>query len=61
LGLQEQRKRACIMVTHDIPNAKTISDRLALMGGGDILAEGTFKDLQESHNEFVAQFLSNAF
>jgi len=49
------------MVTHDIPNAKTVSDRLALMGGGDILAEGTFKDLQESHNEFVAQFLSNAF
>jgi phospholipid/cholesterol/gamma-HCH transport system ATP-binding protein len=61
LGLQEQRKRACIMVTHDIPNAKTVSDRLALMDGGDILAEGTFKDLQESHNEFVAQFLSNAF
>ena len=60
LRLQEQRKRACIVVTHDIPNAKTISDRLALMQGGNILAEGTFKDLQESPNEFVTQFLRNA-
>ena len=60
LSLQEQRKRACIVVTHDIPNAKTISDRLALMQGGNILAEGTFKDLQDSPNEFVARFLMNA-
>jgi phospholipid/cholesterol/gamma-HCH transport system ATP-binding protein len=60
LHLQGQRKRACIVVTHDIPNAKTVSDRLALMQGGDILVEGTFKDLQESPNEFVAQFLKNA-
>ena len=60
LRLQEQRNRACIVVTHDIPNAKTISDRLALMQGGNILVEGTFKDLQESPNEFVTQFLSNA-
>jgi len=58
--LQEHRKRACIVVTHDIPNAKTISDRLALMQGGNILAEGTFKDLQDSPNEFVARFLMNA-
>ena len=60
LHLQEQRKRACIVVTHDIPNAKTVSDRLALMHGGDILVEGTFNDLRESPHEFVAQFLKNA-
>jgi phospholipid/cholesterol/gamma-HCH transport system ATP-binding protein len=60
LRLQEQRQRACIMVTHDIPNAKTVSDRMALMHEGNILAEGAFKDLQESRNEFVIQFLRNA-
>jgi phospholipid/cholesterol/gamma-HCH transport system ATP-binding protein len=60
LRLQEQRKKACIVVTHDIPNAKTVSDRLALMHAGDILVEGTFKDLQESPNEFVARFLRDA-
>lgn len=60
LRLQEQRNRACIMVTHDIPNAKTVSDRLALMQGGDILIEGTFEDLRNSPNEFVAEFLRDA-
>jgi phospholipid/cholesterol/gamma-HCH transport system ATP-binding protein len=60
LRLQEQRNRACIMVTHDIPNAKTVSDRLALMQGGDILIEGTFEDLRQSPNEFVAEFLRDA-
>jgi phospholipid/cholesterol/gamma-HCH transport system ATP-binding protein len=60
LRLQEQRKRACIMVTHDIPNAKTVSDRLALMQGGNILIEGTFEDLRHSPNEFVAEFLRDA-
>ncbi len=48
------------MVTHDIPNAKTVSDRLALMQGGDILIEGTFEDLRNSPNEFVAEFLRDA-
>ena len=60
LLLQEQRKRACIMVTHDIPNAKAVSNRLALMQDGNILMEGTFEDLRQSHNEFVGEFLRDA-
>jgi phospholipid/cholesterol/gamma-HCH transport system ATP-binding protein len=60
LRLQEQRQRACIMVTHDIPNAKTVSDRMALIQDGNILIEGTFEDLEQSSNEFVAQFLRDA-
>jgi phospholipid/cholesterol/gamma-HCH transport system ATP-binding protein len=60
LSLQGQRQRACIMVTHDIPNAKTVSDRMALMQDGNILIEGTFEDLEQSPNEFVAQFLRDA-
>jgi phospholipid/cholesterol/gamma-HCH transport system ATP-binding protein len=60
LRLQEQRNRACIMVTHDIPNAKTVSDRLALMQGGNILIEGTFEDLRQSPSEFVSEFLRDA-
>jgi phospholipid/cholesterol/gamma-HCH transport system ATP-binding protein len=60
LRLQEQRQRACIMVTHDIPNAKTVSNRLALMQDGNILMEGTFEDLRQSRNEFVGEFLRDA-
>jgi phospholipid/cholesterol/gamma-HCH transport system ATP-binding protein len=60
LRLQEQRQRACVLVTHDIPNARSVSDRLALMQDGNILMEGTFEDLRQSSNEFVAQFLRDA-
>jgi phospholipid/cholesterol/gamma-HCH transport system ATP-binding protein len=60
LRLQEQGKRACIMVTHDIPNAKTVADRVALLKEGNILMEGTFEDLRQSSDEFVAQFLRDA-
>jgi phospholipid/cholesterol/gamma-HCH transport system ATP-binding protein len=60
LRLQEQGKRAYIMVTHDIPNAKTVADRVALLKEGNILVEGTFEDLRQSSDEFVAQFLRDA-
>jgi len=47
-----------IVVTHDLPSARTISDRLALLRDGQILIEGSFKELQASRDEFVVQFLN---
>jgi phospholipid/cholesterol/gamma-HCH transport system ATP-binding protein len=57
--LKKSRKITSIVVTHDIRGAKTFSDRLALMDKGNIVAEGTFEDLQKSRDKFVAQFLKN--
>src|ERR1700730_7378815 len=57
LKLQKDRKMAAVIVTHDVPRARAVSDRLALIGDGKIVAEGTFEQLQKSSKKFVAQFL----
>lgn len=60
LKLQKELKVAAIIVTHDVPVARAVADRLALMRDGKILIEGTFKDLQDSRDRFVTQFLKPA-
>jgi phospholipid/cholesterol/gamma-HCH transport system ATP-binding protein len=58
LRLQKETNLTSIVVTHDLPSARTVSDRLALMRDGEILIEGSFRDLQASKDEFVVQFLN---
>ncbi len=59
LKLQKERNIASIVVTHDIPGAKAVSDRVALLRDGRILIQGTFEDLQKSSDPFVVQFLND--
>jgi phospholipid/cholesterol/gamma-HCH transport system ATP-binding protein len=60
LKLHKEGNLTSIVVTHDLPSARTISDRLALLRDGQILIEGSFKDLQASKDEFVVQFLNRS-
>ena len=57
LKLQEERKTASLVVTHDLRGAKTVSDRLVLLNEGHIVIDGTFNDLRESRDPFVAKFM----
>ena len=60
-GSQDKKREPdTIVVTHDLPSAPTISDRLALMRDGQIVIEGAFKDLQASKDDFVVQFLNRS-
>lgn len=58
LKLQKERQMASVVVTHDLRGAKTISNRLAVLHQGNILIEGTFEDLQKSHDSFVLRFMA---
>jgi phospholipid/cholesterol/gamma-HCH transport system ATP-binding protein len=60
LELKAKRKMTTIVVTHDVRGAKTFSDRLVLIHEGNVVAEGTFADLQNSRDEFVSQFLADS-
>jgi phospholipid/cholesterol/gamma-HCH transport system ATP-binding protein len=60
LELRKQKGITSIVVTHDLPIARAVSDRLAIMRDGMILIEGTFRDLQASKDEFVIHFLNKA-
>ncbi|HKO03110.1 MAG TPA: ABC transporter ATP-binding protein [Candidatus Acidoferrales bacterium] len=58
LKMQKERRMTSIVVTHDLPSARTISDRLALMRDGQIVVEGTFEELEGSKDKFVREFLN---
>jgi len=58
--MQQEKGMTSIVVTHDIPSARKVSDRLALMRDGHILAQGSFQELQENKDEFVVQFLKRS-
>jgi phospholipid/cholesterol/gamma-HCH transport system ATP-binding protein len=58
LKMQKERRMTSIVVTHDLPSARTISDRLALMRDGIIVVEGSFEELQGSKDGFVREFMN---
>ena len=57
LKLQKEHAMASIVVTHDLQSAKTIAGRLALLHEGNVILEGTFADLEKSHDKFVSDFM----
>ena len=58
LKLRESTKTASIVVTHDLITAFTISDRVAVIDSGRIVQVGTPKEIMESENPFVRNFVS---
>jgi phospholipid/cholesterol/gamma-HCH transport system ATP-binding protein len=59
LELKKKRKITVVVVTHDLRGARAFSDRLVLIHEGNIVAEGSFADLQKSRNRFVRQFVGD--
>lgn len=56
VSLKRKRKMSAIVVTHDVHGANTYSDRMVLLHKGTIVAEGSFKELAGSQDQFVKQF-----
>ena len=54
--LKQKRQVSAIVVTHDVHGAKTYSDRMVLLHKGNIKAEGSFEELENSEDEFVSRF-----
>jgi phospholipid/cholesterol/gamma-HCH transport system ATP-binding protein len=57
LKLQQENNMASIVVTHDLQSAKIIARRLALLNEGNVVIEGSYEDLEKSHDEFVSGFM----
>src|SRR5437879_11521449 len=55
VDLKRKRRMSAIVVTHDVHGARTYSDRMVLLHEGNIVAEGTFDELQSSQDELGAQ------
>ncbi|MGH9337348.1 MAG: ABC transporter ATP-binding protein, partial [Vicinamibacteria bacterium] len=57
LDLKSGDGTTMVIVTHNIPSARRIGDRLALLERGTLHAEGTVEDLEKSDDELVRRFM----
>ncbi|MEI9953286.1 MAG: ATP-binding cassette domain-containing protein [Pseudomonadota bacterium] len=57
VGLQEKLKITSIVVTHDMRSAFEISDHLAMVKSGRIIAYGTVEEFQASTDPRVSDFI----
>lgn len=57
MGLKRTLKVTSIVVTHDMQSAFTISDRLAMVHRGKIIATGTPEELKQTPDESVSDFI----
>lgn len=58
--LRKDRNVTSVVVTHDMHAAHHFCDRIVMLKEGNILITGTFDDLANSKDPFVAQFLADA-
>jgi phospholipid/cholesterol/gamma-HCH transport system ATP-binding protein len=48
-----------VVVTHNIPSARRIADRMAFLDKGQLLAEGTVEELEQSEYQVVRDFMKS--
>jgi phospholipid/cholesterol/gamma-HCH transport system ATP-binding protein len=56
LEMQKKYQTSSVIITHDIPCAKIVSDRVLIMSQGEFIAEGSFEELENSKDDFVRSF-----
>jgi phospholipid/cholesterol/gamma-HCH transport system ATP-binding protein len=57
-GLHDKLKVTSIVVTHDMKSAYKIADRIAMLYQGQIIAEGTSQEIQNTDHPIVHQFIN---
>lgn len=56
LEVQKKYNTSSIIITHDMECAKITSNRVIVLKEGEFAAEGTFKELEKSEDEWVRSF-----
>ncbi len=59
LGLKRDRGTTLVVVTHNIPSARTIGDELLMLHEGQILARGTADELAADERDIVRAFMQS--
>lgn len=58
MDMQKKYKTTSIIITHDMECARITADRVVMMNDGEYIAEGTFKEMEHSDNEFVRSYFN---
>jgi phospholipid/cholesterol/gamma-HCH transport system ATP-binding protein len=59
ISLKASNKTTLVVVTHNVPSARRIGDKLIVLHEGRIIMQGTAEQLDQSDVEFVRQFMSS--
>lgn len=59
LDLKRHGGRTLVVVTHNIPSARRLGDRLSMLHDGRIIASGTPEELARSDHELVRAFMTS--
>jgi phospholipid/cholesterol/gamma-HCH transport system ATP-binding protein len=59
LSVKKNNNTTLVVVTHNIPSARVIADRMAFLDEGRILAEGTADELGHSEHPMVREFMNS--
>ena len=60
VDLRDQRHITCLVVTHDLPTARKIANRLIALDQGKVVFDGSLQDFESSQNPFILQYLKEA-
>ena len=61
LDLSKKLSITSVVVTHDMKSVMSIADRIAMLYEGKVLEVGTPKEIQNSKNEMVQQFIKGDY
>ncbi|OAG27176.1 ABC transporter ATP-binding protein [Thermodesulfatator autotrophicus] len=54
---QERLKLTCVVISHDVPIAFAIADKIAFLYEGKVVEEGSPEEIKKSKHPFVKQFI----
>lgn len=57
--VREDYQTSSIIITHDMPCAKTTADRIMMIRDGVIYAEGSYESLEKSDDEWIRSFFNH--
>ena len=58
LRQKAEHKTALIVVTHDVRGARRVGDRIAVLDNGNLLAQGTFAEIEHSESEIARNLVT---
>ena len=53
------RHATLVVVTHNMPSARRIADQMAFLDEGQLLAQGTVEEMEQSENHLVREFMKS--
>ena len=59
IDIKTKHHATLVVVTHNIPSARRIADRMAFLEDGHLVAQGTLKELEQNENQLVRDFLKS--